>query len=163
MADVKTAYGSSGQALTITLTSLADSTSSGRESTSVDNTGNLWLDVLVSAKVKSQNSGSISAPSAVYVYAYATTDNATTWPDTVTGTDAAITLNSPTQLKLLGTIYVAAINTQYKAGPWSLAALYGGRLPAKWGVVVVNDCGTALSGTGSDHAVWYQGVYATVT
>jgi hypothetical protein len=162
MATVKTAYGTSGQALTITLTSLADATSAGRESTSVSNSTDLFLDVLISAKIKTQNSGAISAPSAVFVYAYGSVDGGSEWPDTVTGTDAAITLNSPTQLKLLGAIYVAAINTTYKGGPWSLAALYGGRMPEKWGVVVVNDCGTALSATGSDHAVEWQGVYATV-
>lgn len=163
MSDVQTAYGASGQALTITLASLADSSTAGRESTSVDNTSDLFLDVLISAKVKPQNSGSISAPAAAFIYAYATADGGTTWPDTVTGTDAAITLNNPTQLKLLGAIYAAAINTQYKGGPWSLAALYGGRMPAEWGIVVVNDTGTALSATGSDHGVWYQGVYATVS
>lgn len=163
MADVKTAYGSNGQALTITLASLADSSTAGRESTVVDNTSNLFLDVLIAAKLKTANSGAISAPAAAFLYAYATTDNGTTYPDTVTGSDAAITLNSPTQLKLLGAIYTAAINTQYKGGPWSLAALFGAKLPAKWGIVVVNDSGTALSATGSDHAVWYQGVYATVS
>lgn len=161
MADIKTAYGSSGQALTITLASLADSSTAGRESTSVDNGTDLFLDVLIACKLKSANSGSIAAPSAAFVYAYATADGGTDWPDTVTGTDAAITLNNPTQLKLLGAVYFAAINTQYKGGPWSLAALYGGRMPAEWGVVVVNDCGTSLSATGSDHGVWYQGVYAT--
>lgn len=163
MSDVKEAFGSSGQALTITLTSLADATSAGRESTVVDNTSNLFLDALVMAKIKTQNSGTISTPSAVFVYAYGTVDGGTTYPDTVTGADAAITLNSPTQLKLLGAIYVAAINTTYKGGPWSVASLFGGRLPAKWGIVVVNDCGTALTATGSDHVVQYQGVYNTVT
>ncbi len=163
MSDIKTAYGSSGQAITVTLTSLAASATAGRESTVVDNTSNLFLDVLISGKVKTQNSGAISAPSAAFVYAYATNDGGTTYPDTVTGVDAAITLNSPTQLKLLGAIYIAAINTTYKSPQWSLAALFGGRLPAKWGIVVVNNCGTALSATGSDHVFQYQGVYATVT
>lgn len=162
MASVKTAYGTSGQALTITLASLADSSTAGRESTSVSNTSDLWLDALITAKIKTQNSGSIAAPSAAFVYAYASVDGGSEWPDTVTGTDAAITLNSPTQLKLLGAVYAAAINTTYKGGPWSLAALYGGRMPEKWGIVVVNDTGTALSATGSDHAVEWQGVYATV-
>lgn len=162
MSDIKTAYGASGQALTITLASLADSSTAGRESTSVSNTSNLFLDVLLQGKIKPQNSGSISAPSAVFVYAYASSDGGSDWPDAVTGTDAAITLNNPTQLKLLGVIYVAAINVQYKGGPWSLAALYGGRMPEKWGIVVQNDCGTALSATGTDHVFEYQGVYATV-
>jgi hypothetical protein len=161
MSDVKTAYGSSGQALTITLTSLADA--SARESTAISNESNLFLDVLITCKLKTQNSGSIVAPSSAFVYAYGTVDAGSEWPDTVTGTDAAITLNSPTQLPLLGVVYAAAINTTYKAGPWSLARLYGGKMPSRWGVVVLNEFGTALSGTGSDHVVEYQGVYATVT
>lgn len=162
MSDIKTAYGSSGQALTITLASLADSATAGRESTSVDNSSNKWADVLVAAKIKPQNSGSISAPSAVFFYAYATADGGTTWTDTMTGTDSNRTMNSPTQMKLLGAIYVISINVQYIGGPWSLASLYGGQMPEKWGVFALNDCGTALSATGSDHAVWYQGKYATV-
>jgi hypothetical protein len=160
MADVRTAYGSSGQALTITLTSLGDA--AGRESTVVSNVTDKFLDVLITGKIKTQNSGSISAPSAVFLYAYASVDGGAEFPDAVTGSDAAITLNSPTQLKLLGIIYVAAINTTYKGGPWSLAALYGGKMPERWGVVVYNDCGTALSATGSDHVVEYQGIYASV-
>lgn len=162
MADVKTAYGSNGQALTITLTSLADSSTAGRESTVVDNSSNKFLDALVTCKIKTQNSGSIASPSAVFVYVYATVDGGSEYPDTVTGSDAAITLNNPTQLQLVGTVYAAAINTTYKGGPWSIASLYGGRMPEKWGIVVVNDTGTALTSTGSDHVVEYQGVYATV-
>lgn len=162
MSDIKTAYGSSGQALTITLASLADSSTAGRESTSVDNSSNKFLDVLIAAKMKTQNSGSVSSPFSCFVYAYATADGGTTWPDAVTGTDAAITLDSPTNLRFLGAVYFSAINQQHKGGPWSLASVYGGRMPEKWGVVVVNDAGTALSATGSDHAVWYQGIYSTV-
>ena len=161
MADVKTAYGASGQALTITLASLADSSTAGRESTAVSNTSDLWLDVLISARIKTANSGSIVAPSAAFLYAYGSVDGGSEYPDAVTGTDAAITLNNPTNLKLLGAVYAAAINTTYKGGPWSLAALYGGRMPEKWGIVLVNDTGTALSATAGDHAVEWQGVYAT--
>lgn len=162
MADVLTKYGTPGQALTITLASLADSATVGRESTAVNNNTDKFLDALVAVKIKTQNSGTISAPSAVFVYAYGTVDDSE-YPDAVTGADAGITINNPTQLKLLGTIYVAAINTTYKGGPWSVAALFGGKLPAKWGIVVINDCGTALSATGSDHTAEYQGVYASVT
>ena len=161
MADVRTAYGTSGQAITITLTSLADA--AGREGVVVSNTADKYLDALLTAKIKTQNSGSISAPSAVFVYAYGSVDGGTEYPDAVTGADAAITLNSPTQLKLLGIVYVAAINTTYKGGPWSVASLYGGKMPEKWGIVVYNDCGTALSATGSDHVVEWQGIYASVT
>lgn len=162
MADILTAYGTNGQVITITLTSLADSSTAGRESTAIQNDSNRFLDVLIAGKVKPQNSGSIVAPSAAFVYAYGTVDGGSDYPDTVTGTDAAITLNNPTQLKLLGAIYAAAINVQYKGGPWSLAALYGGRVPERWGIVVVNDMGTALSATAGDHVFEYQGIYAQV-
>ena len=64
MADILTGYGTSGQVITITLTSLADSSTAGRESTSVSNTSDKFLDVLIQGKVKPQNSGSIAAPSA---------------------------------------------------------------------------------------------------
>jgi hypothetical protein len=97
------------------------------------------------------------------VYAYASVDGGSEYPDTVTGADAAITLNNPTQLKLIGIVYVTAINTTYKAGPFSIAAAFGGKMPEKWGIVIFNDCGTAFSATGGDHDVEYQGVYATVT
>jgi hypothetical protein len=162
MSDVRTGYGTSGLALTITLTSLADSSTAGRESLAVDNSSDKFLDVLISGKIKTQNSGTISAPSAVFIWAAATVDAGTTWPDTITGTDAAITFNAPTQLKLLGVIYVAAINTTYKAGPFSLASLYGGKMPAKWSIAVQNDCGTALTATAGDHVFQYQGIFATV-
>ena len=97
------------------------------------------------------------------MYAYASVDGGTEYPDACTGTDAAITINSPTQLKLLGAVYTPTINLTYKGGPWSFAALYGGKMPEKWGVVVINDCGAALSATPADHVIEYQGVYATVT
>lgn len=163
MADVKTAYGTAGVTITCTLTSLADSSTAGRESAVVDNTTDKFLDALVFGKIRPQNSGTISSPSAVFVWAYANIDAGATYPDTVTGADAAITMNNPTQLKLLGTIYVTTINVQYKGGPWSVAALYGGRMPARWGIVVQNDCGTAFSATAGDHQFYYQGIYATAS
>jgi hypothetical protein len=161
MADVRTGYGANTQ-ITCTLTSLADSATAGRESAVLSNTTDKFLDALVFGKIKPQNSGSILAPSAVFVYAYASVDAGTEYPDTVTGADAAITMNSPTQLKLLGVIYVTTINITYKGGPWSVASLYGGKLPEKWGIVVQNDCGTALSATPADHQFEYQGIYASV-
>lgn len=161
MANVLTGYGPSAQALTITLTSLADA--AGRESTVVNNSSDKYLDALVSLRVKPQNSGSITDPKVVYLYAYASVDGGSEYTDSVTGADAAFTVTSPNNLKLLGVVYVAAINVTYRGGPWSVAAQFGGRLPERWGCVVYNDCGTALSATGSDHAVEWQGIYGLVS
>lgn len=162
MADIKTGYGANAQQLTITLTGLTDSATVGRSSVVVDNASNRYLDALVTAKF-GLTTGTISAPSAVFVYAYASVDGGTEYPDAVAGTDSGITINNPTQLKLLGAVYCAAQSAVYKGGPWSFAALYGGRMPEKWGVVVINDCGIALSGTAGDQAIEYQGIYATAS
>lgn len=155
---VKTLYGSTGVAITVTLASLGSGSS--RESNTVDNTTNLYLDALVQAKIKT-GASALSGDKAVYVYVWGTADTTTpTLPDVVTGSDAAITPNSPTQLKLLGTIYVAATATTYISEPMSVAALFGGNLPAKWGLVFTNSAGAALDSTGGNFSVFYQGIQA---
>lgn len=161
MADIKTAYGTNGQVITLTGTSLAASATAGRESTSIDNgTTNKYLDALVFAKTK-MSATAVTAPAAQFIYCYASVNAGTDWPDTVTGTDAAITLNNPTQLKLLGVMYTATASTAYKGGPWSVASLFGGRMPDRWGIVVINNTGSALSAVAGDHVYTYQGIFAT--
>lgn len=161
MSDIKTAYGTTGQAFTCTLASLASSATAGRESTAIDNTTNLYLDALVQVRVKTSASA-LANDKAVYVYAYATVDNGTTYTDNATGLDAAITLVSPTELLLIGVVWCPAISTTYKGGPWSVAKVFGGALPAKWGIVVRNYTGQALDATEASHAKLWQGVYSTV-
>lgn len=163
MSDIKTAYGTEAQAITCTLASLASSATAGRESTVVSNLTNLWLDALVSVSCRLQ-AGSPANDTAIYVFAYGTVDFTTpVYPDKVTGADAAITLDDPTQLPLLGSIYAPLSGgLTWKGGPWSVARLFGGVLPEKWGIVVRNYTGIALTATEGDHKKIYQGAYATV-
>lgn len=156
--NLKQAYGTQGQTITCTLASLA--TGSAREATAVDNTSNLFLDALVAVTVKLQ-AGTPGSDKAVYVYAAGTVDGST-WPDALTGSDAGVTLNSPTQLRLLGIIAAPTASATFKGGPWSVAAVFGGILPEKWSIVVLNKTNIALSATEGDHAKLYQGGYATV-
>jgi hypothetical protein len=159
--DNKLAYGTPAS-LTITLASLGSSATAGREAAAVVNS-DLFADVLVWVRIKTQNSGSIGNDRAVYVYAYGSSDEGTPeYPDTVTGADAAITPNNPTQLKLIGKIFVESTNTTYKSDALSLAWAFGGVLPKRWGIVLRNYCGTALSATAGDHRVHYQGVFSTL-
>lgn len=155
MSRLKTEYGTAGQAITITLASLG--AGSSRESTVVDNTTDRFLDALVQVKVRT-NGSAPTGDKAVYVYGYGTADNGTTYPDTVTGSDAAITLTSPTQLRLLGVINCPAASTTYKSPPFSVASLFGGVLPLKWGIVITNATGNALDSTGSNFAAFCQGI-----
>jgi hypothetical protein len=156
-ADIKAKYGSSNQAITITLASLADG--SARESTVIDNTTNVFLDALLQILIKSGGSG-VSATGIVEVYAYGTSDNGSNYGDGATGSNAAFTPTDPPNLRLIGVLNVVANATTYKSNPMSVAAAFGGVLPQKWGIVIVNRTGAALDSTEGNHAKFYQGLLA---
>jgi hypothetical protein len=159
MADIKTAYGISNQAITVTVAGLANA--AARASTAVSNATDLFRDALVGGKVTSGASGA-AATGVVCIYAYASADGGTTYSNSATGSDAAITLTSPPNAILIGVVNVVANATTYEFGPFSVARAFGGTLPASWGVIVENRTGGTLDADAGDHAVHYQGVYDTV-
>lgn len=159
MSTIKSLYGSNGQAITITLASLANN--SAQASTAIDNTSNLFVDALVFVSVKSGGS-STSASGSVQVYAYGTADGGTNYTEGATGSNAGITLTSPTNLRLIGSLNVVANATTYKAGPFSVAAAFGGVLPDHWGIVILNSSGGTLDSTEGNHLKVYQGVQSQV-
>ena len=132
------------------LTSLASGAARSSVSIATDTTKNV-VDALVSVSIVT----TATAPSGnkqYTVYGYltgATTAGAfngsDTSPDNVDGTDKLITLGSPTNLVFLGTIQAnqgaAAVGLR---GVFSVRQAFG-CMPAHWGVVVVNDSGTAAS------------------
>lgn len=145
-------YGTTNQAITCGFTGLANT--SLRQSTSIDNTTNLFLDALVGITVKTASSG-VSATGTVNVYVYGTS-NGTSFTDGVSGSDGTFTPTSPTNLKLVGVVNTVANATTYVGGPFSVAVAFGGILPASWGIVVENKTGAALDA--SVGSAWYQGV-----
>lgn len=159
MSIIKPLYGSNNQAITVTLASLANA--AARASTAVDNTSNLFLDALVTVKVKS-GAASVSANGFVNIYAYGSVDGGSSYPEAITGTDAALTLVSPTNLRLIGTINVVANATSYESEPMSVANAFGGVLPDHWGIVVENQSGAALDSTEGNHLKIYQGMQGQV-
>jgi hypothetical protein len=162
MSDIKEALGTEAQTITCSIATLANA--AARESTAVDNSSNLFREVLVMLAVKNHASSAPTGDKAVYVYVYGTVDAATPlYPDAVTGSDAGITLDSPTHLRPLGTLLFTAAAQTKKGGPWSLAAAFGGRVPKKWGIVIVNATGFSLDTTEGNHQKKYQGFYDTVT
>lgn len=153
MATIKQLYGTSAQAITCTITTLASSATACRASTAVDNTTNLFLDALVQLNV-TLSATATANDKAVYVWAYGTADGGTTYTDGVTGTDAAFTRTDPPNLRLIGVLSTPTASNSYKSGPMSVAAAFGGILPDHWGVVVQNFSGSAFTAG----AVLYQGV-----
>lgn len=154
MASIKEALNTAGT-LTCTLASLASA--SARGSTAIDNSSGLYLDAGVMVKIKTGASG-VSASGFVSVYAYGTVDGGTTYTDGFAGTDGAFTVSA---VKLIGTFPAIANATTYTSQVMSVAAAFGGILPAKWGIVVQNNSGGAFDSTEGNHAKLYQELYAT--
>ena len=157
-ADVKQAFGTS-TAMTCTLASLLDNTA--RESTAIDNTTNLFLDAFVYLAIPLQT-GTPANEKATFVWAYGSEDG-TNYTDNATGTDAAVTMRSPTNFRLAGIINMPAAGAlTYKSHPMSIAAAFGGLMPRKWGIVVENQSGVTFNATEANLIKTYSGVYATV-
>lgn len=146
-------------AMTITLASLASSATAGRESTAVDNSSTLAIDYLVGGKITSGTTP--TANNVIEVWAYGTYDG-TEYTGAATGSDAGLTPSGKGLMKLIDIIYVTATsNVAYKFGPVSVANLFGGVCPQKWGVFVLNTSAVALNSTGGNHEVYYTSVKYT--
>lgn len=154
MPDINIKYGTT-QGITCTLASLANA--AARQSTAIDNRTNKFLDALVSLLVRSGAAGTL-ATGHVNVYAYGTVNDGTDYSDGATGSDAPITMTSPPNLRLIGVINVVANAVSYRGGPFSVAAAFGGVLPALWGIVVENRSGAALDGTEANFKKEFQGI-----
>ena len=158
MADIKQEFGSS-TAITITLASLTATPARG--SLAIDNATNKFLDAIVFLAIELQT-GTPASDQAINVYVYGSEDG-TNFTDNSLGTDANITLRSPTNLKL-----VEIINTPdsggvtYKSHPISIAKAFGGVMPREWGIVVENKTNITFSATEGDHTKTYTGIFATV-
>lgn len=157
MADIKTKYGANNQAITITLVGLADD--GLRESLIVDNSVNLFFDVLVQLKINTGNVGAPAGDKNVLVYAYGSADGGTTNSGGATGADAAyggVAGQLITNCPLLGIVSVDAQNETFESDVFSVASAFGGVMPQKWGIIVMNQIGQVLGAS----SAFYQGILA---
>lgn len=130
---------------TITLNSLANS--AARISAAVDNTANLYDDILISLKVTTA-SGTLGSSLAVYLYVADSVDG-TAYADNATPGDAAYTVNATNNLTLASIVNVVTAAVAAVGRGASLAALFGGSLPEKFALVVSNASGLALGASGN--------------
>lgn len=144
-------------AITITLASLATSSTLvvGRASTVVSS-GN-WSDALVSGTIMT---GTSPTGGEIDVYVWAQQDDTPTYPDSITGTDAGKTFASTNvrdaALVLARTIGMDTTSNQaYQVKAFSVAALFGGVLPKRWGIFVTHSSGVNLNATGGNHELVY--------
>ena len=165
MADLKLSYPAASD-LTVTLASLASDTNllTGRESAVIDNTANLYLDILISGKITAGTSP--TAARSIEVWAVGSWDG-TNWPDVFDGTESAETITSA-DIKASVCRFVAAMATAntsdraYHFGPVSLASAFGGTLPPKVVLFVTHSTGQNLNSTAGNHQIRLQPVYQTI-
>ncbi len=136
----------------------------GRASTAVLNTTELAVDYRISGRITTGTSP--TAGTVIEVWAYADIDT-TVYPDGITGTDANKTLSSldfkNQSLKLLARMVVESTSDKtYDFFVRSLADLYGGVCPAKFGVFVVHDTVVALNSTDANQKLMYQAIHYTI-
>lgn len=160
MPTLKTLYPSASTFdLTLTLAALGTNAAAvylaGQASTAVNNTTNLDLDHLLSGVI-TVGSVAPTVSRSINIYAYAPVSVAAgvpTYPDSITGTDAAKTMTSAnvqtSALRFVASITIdATASRAYSFAPVSIASLFGGVLPKFWGVFVAHDTGQTLtSGT----------------
>ncbi len=158
MSTFKQALGAASQGITVTLAGLTQA--SARESTAIDNTTNLYLDAIVYLAVVVP-AGTPAVQKSVNVWFYGSEDG-TNYTTNATGSDAAVTMTTPTNLRGPFSIAVPAGGVTYKAVIPSVAAYFGGVLPPKWGIVVENQTNITLGATEGNFTKEYRGVYATL-
>lgn len=154
MATISMNY-STAQTVTITLTSLGDG--AWRQSASVDNGTNKYIDAHLGGSI--QVGTTPTDGTTIDVYAYGTYDG-TNFTGGASGSDAAYTADGEEdELRLIQVITVDATSDQdYVFGPISIAQAFGGVLPETWGIIVENNTGAALNATGTNNEIQFFGI-----
>lgn len=166
MATVNIAYAASAT-ITIAPENIATSTTfiDGVESNVVDNTSTKYVDVLVGGTWTSGTTP--TANTQVQVYVFSIRDDAPAYPDVFDGTSSAETITSVgvghSFLKL-GAVLDVDSNTTARAYTclFSVAALFGGVMPPKWGLFITHNTAVNSNSTAGNHVWKYTGITYTV-
>lgn len=156
-------YGSVNN-ITISPENVASSSdfTAGVESAAIDNSTDKFVDVLVSGTWTSGTTP--TAGTQVNAFVYAQQDDTPTYPDVLDGTASAETMTSAGvmsgALKFLGSLNITTntSNRAYYLAPTSVAQLFGGIMPKRWGLFISHNTGVNSNSTAGNHAWKYQGI-----
>lgn len=154
-------------ALTITLASLATSATfiTGRQSTIVTNASNRFIDYLVTGQITVGTSPTLDKE--IRIYAFCPTKFASSsfsYPVATTTelgeSDAAATFEAYQLdgLRLAAAMRCIATSDREYTFAFSLASLYGGIVPVKWGVFVSHNTAVNLNSTAGNHWIHWTGI-----
>lgn len=157
MATQSIAYGAKTD-LTWTPASVANATYDF--SASVDNSSNLYVDALVSGKI---TTGTSPTAGTITFYVYGEDGNGQ-YSGGVSGSDGGTPgSGEQTQIPIMLIVTTdATSNHTYEYGPIAIAQFFGGVLPRKWGIGMLNSTGVALNSTAGNHVCAYQGISFTI-
>lgn len=163
MADVKEKFGTA-TAFTKTNANLATSATAGWKSNAIDNSSNLYQDALVMVKLAAVNTAPANSK-AIFLFAFSLiegTSYGSTGDGTIDGSEGTVTFPDvsalPVVAPLLGVIPYPAQNKAINSPAFSVAACFGGILPVKWCIGMVNHSGMTLNVTD----IFYIEKYLTV-
>lgn len=154
-----TTYGTRAT-LTCTLASLA--AAAYREATEVDNGTDNAVDGILHGII---TGGTTPAGAGLLSVFVSGSDGTTTRPGNLSGTDAVVTVaGEQTQWVLAAVIPMdTTSNHAYEFFIGSIAALFGGVMPKKFSVIVLNGSSVALNATGGNHVLAYTPIKYTFT
>lgn len=154
MATITQTFGTA-TAFTITNANLATSATAGWQSNAIDNSTNLYDDALVMCDFAAVNTAPANSK-AIFLYAFAIVDTGgslytNTGSAQPSGSEGTLTFPDITTLPvvapLLGVIPYPTQNNILRSPPFSVARCFGGILPPKWAIGMVNHSGMTLSVT----------------
>lgn len=158
-------YGTAFDA-TITIASLASDTNllAGAESDAIDNSAEGYSDLIVSGKITTGSSP--TANRVIEVWAVGSWDG-TSWPSVFDGTASAETIplsNVKNAIcKFIASILITSTNNvEYHFACASVAAAFGGILPASVVFFVTQSSAVALNSTTGNHQIRVQPVYRQI-
>lgn len=127
------------------------------QSASIDNTVNLYDDYELQLSLVTAASGLVF-PETVLIYVWAATPDASGayhYPDGITGIAGSYTPVSPTNLTLVKLHNMPSVSTSYPTQVFTIASAFGGAVPSRFGLVIINTTGAAF---GTGNAGWWTGV-----
>ncbi|MGI9297824.1 MAG: hypothetical protein ACR2QC_07990 [Gammaproteobacteria bacterium] len=138
----------------------------GRESTVVVSSSQSFVEDFLLSGQFTTGTGP-TADRVIEVWAYAQIRDTPVYPDVLDGTDSNETITSTgiknAALKLVAVLPTDGTNDRaYLFGPVSVASLFGGILPERWGVFVVHNTGVAFNSTAGNHFVAAAPVYSNI-
>jgi len=167
MAVVNISYAATAT-ITVAPENVASSTTfvAGVESNVIDNTGNKYVDALVSGRWRSGTTP--TANTSVLIYVFSVRDDTPNYPDVFDGTSSAETLTSAGVgrgfLKLAAIMDVDTNTTGRDYDVlFSVAQLFGGAMPLKWGLFIAHNTGVNSDSTAGNHVWKYTGITYTLT